>query len=150
MTSAVEKTSGGTTEQSITYIYGPFQERLEKDVTTTSTVTTRFGYDGWKTDLDASGNPATYVGNENWDVWADLNGSNALETRYLRGNLVDQVFARMDSNDYFLLTDHLGSIVTVVDTSGNVKDQISYDGWGNATQTELDLWRAVFVDGAGV
>jgi RHS repeat-associated protein len=66
-----------------------------------------------------------------------MNGSNALQTRYMRGNLVDQVFARLDSNDnaYWLLTDHLGSIVTVTDNSGNVKDQVTYDGWGNATQT---------------
>jgi RHS repeat-associated protein len=153
MVSAVEKSSGGTTEQSITYKYGPFQERLEKDVTTTSTVTTRFGYDAWKTDLSTDGTPASYLGHENWDVWVDMNGSNALQTRYMRGNRVDQIFARLDSSDnaYWLLTDHLGSIVTVTDNNGTLKDQVTYDGFGNATQTNSSysgryLWTGREVD----
>ena len=137
LTSAVEKSATGLVEQTVTFKYGPFQERLEKDVTTGSTVTTRFGYDGWKVNLDAFGNPATYVGNENWDVWVDLDGSNNLQTRYLRGDAVDQLFARegSDSNVYWTLGDYQNSTRAVIDNSPNVKDYITYDGWGNATQT---------------
>jgi RHS repeat-associated protein len=136
LTSAVEKTSGGTTEQSVTYKYDVFGNRIEKDVTTTSTTTTRFGYDGWKVHLDALGQAMTYTGTENWDVWADLDGNNHLLTHYLRGDQVDQLFARVDGGTpYWLLTDRLGSLRTVLDNSAAVKDQVTYDGWGNATQT---------------
>ncbi len=137
MTSAVDKTSSGTVETTVDYTYGPFQERLEKDVTVGTTTTTRFAYDGWKTALDVAGNPASYVGHENWDVWADMDGTNSLENRYLRGDMVDQVFARIDGLGVasWLLTDYQGSIRTVIDNLGTVNDQITYDGLGNATQT---------------
>jgi len=84
-------------EQEIDYKYDPFGNRLEEDVTTYSgqtgtTVVTRFGYDGWN---PAKGAP---TGNENYDVWADLNGTNNLQTRYLRGDLVDQLFGRVNAD----------------------------------------------------
>jgi RHS repeat-associated protein len=119
-------------EQEIDYKYDPFGNRLEEDATTYSggtgtTVETRFGYDGW--------NPAkpTPTGNENFDVWADLNGSNNLETRYVRGDLVDQLFGRVDAdgNAYWTLSDKQGTIRDVVDSSGAVKDSIQYDTFGN-------------------
>jgi len=86
--------------------------------------------DGWNPAL------AGQTGNANWNVWADLDGSDNLLTRYLRGDQVDQLFARTDSGTaYWELTVRQGSIRTVIDNSANVKDQITYDGWGNATQT---------------
>jgi RHS repeat-associated protein len=137
LTQVVEKTSTALVVSTAVYKYDVFGNRIEKDVTTGSTVTTRFGYDGWKTHLDVWGNPPTFVGNENWDVWVDMDGSNNLQTRYVRGDVVDQLFARVDSsgNTFWILTDRQGSIRTVLDNNGNVKDQISYDGWGKASQT---------------
>jgi RHS repeat-associated protein len=137
LTQVVEKTSTALVVSTAVYKYDVFQNRIEKDVTTNSTVTTRFAYDGWKTHLDVWGNPPTFVGNENWDVWVDMDGSNNLQTRYIRGDLVDQLFARVDSsgNTFWILTDQQGSVRTVLNNNGNVKDQITYDGWGNASQT---------------
>jgi len=136
MTSAVQKTLGGVTEQSITYKYDALGNRIEKDVTVLQTTTTRFAYDGWKVHLDALDHAASYTGNAKWDVWADLDGSNNLLTRYFRGDMVDQLFARLDTTTrYWEFTDREGSIRTVIDSNSNVKDQISYDGWGNATQS---------------
>src|SRR5262249_31312453 len=83
----------------------------------------------WKT-----GPQRSFVGNENWDVWADLDGSSAVQTAYLRGSVVDQLFARFGSgstNEYWLLTDRMGSVRDVTDNSGVIKDRIPYDGWGN-------------------
>jgi RHS repeat-associated protein len=138
LTQVVEKTSTALVVSTAAYKYDVFGNRIEKDVTTGSTVTTRFGYDGWKVHLDAAGNPQIYVGNENWDVWVDMDGSNNLQTRYVRGDVVDQLFARLDSsgNTYWILTDRQGSVRTVLNSNANVKDQISYDGWGNASQTQ--------------
>jgi hypothetical protein len=77
-------------------------------------VVTRFALDGWKNVRQP------LVGNENWDVWADLDGSSSLTTRYVRGDVIDQLFARIEEDPegdipYWYLTDHLGSIRDVID-----------------------------------
>jgi RHS repeat-associated protein len=94
--------------------------------------TQRYVLDGW--------NPVqpTPIGNENWDVLLDLNGSNGLETRYLRGDGVDELFARVDSITtpaaYWTLLDHQGSIRDVIDESGDLVASVRYDAYGNVTE----------------
>jgi len=113
-----------------------------------TTTTQRYAYDGW----DPS--KAAPVGNENWDVWADLSvvsGVQHLQTRYLRGDAVDQLFARVGytwsgssptATPAWLLTDRLGSVREVTNGSGSVIDTITYDAWGNYTEsTPGDLGR---------
>src|SRR5262245_23615300 len=74
------------------------------------------------------------VGNENNDVWADLNGSGSLTTRYIRGDVIDQIFSRIDSGtNYWELTDRLGSVRDVINNSAVIKDTIGYDGFGGIT-----------------
>src|SRR5262249_3235244 len=114
--------------------YDVFGNRLEKDVTTSSTVTTRFALDGWKTEQGTTGNRSQPKGNENWDVWADMDGSNALQTRYLRGDGIDQLFARVYSGAAaWYLTDIRGSVRNLTDSGGVLQDTIAYDGFGNIT-----------------
>ncbi|HZT80359.1 MAG TPA: RHS repeat-associated core domain-containing protein [Gemmataceae bacterium] len=131
-----EATDGGTVLMQATYAYDAFGNRLEKDVWTQSsglTTTTRFGYDGWKVRQDASGTPASYVGAENWDVWADLSGSNSLTTRYVHGDGVDELYATVSSGGAVsgYLSDHLGSVRVVTNAAGSALDTVSYDAWGN-------------------
>ena len=52
-----------------------------------------YGYDGWKTDSGQGG----FIGLENFDAWADLDGSNNLQTRRLFGNSIDDPVARVSS-----------------------------------------------------
>jgi RHS repeat-associated protein len=120
------------------YKYDVFGNRLEQDVTQSGTTTvTRYAYDGW----DPDKGPA--IGTENFDVWADLtvvSGSQQLQTRYIRADAVDQIFARVGwsgttATPAWLLTDRLGSVRQVTDATGAVIDTITYDGWGNATQS---------------
>lgn len=91
----------------------------------------RYALDGWN--LAKQGG----VGTEGWDVWADLDGSSSLVTRYLRGDVVDQVFARIEEGSpdsiYWLLTDRMGSVRDIVDntTTALVKDHLDYGGYGN-------------------
>ncbi|MCI0739827.1 MAG: RHS repeat-associated core domain-containing protein, partial [Gemmataceae bacterium] len=89
----------------------------------------RFSQDGWK-NVNAA-----LVGNENFDVLFDLNGDNTLNMRYFRGDVIDQLFARITSGGtaYWYLTDRLGSIRDVTDNSGVVKDNLKYDAFGNIT-----------------
>jgi RHS repeat-associated protein len=112
-------TDGGTVTTLATYVYDAFGNRLEKDVWTQSSGTTtvsRFAYDGK-------------------NVWADFNSGNHLQTRYLRGDMVDQLFARTSAAGAaaWYLTDWEGSVRNITDNSGNVQDTIAYDAFGNVT-----------------
>lgn len=101
-----------------TYVYDVVGNRIEKDVWTQSsgtTTVTRYGLDGQ-------------------NVWADLTGSNSLQTRYLIGNQVDQFLAReVNGAAAWYLTDRLGSVRAITDNSGVVQDTIGYDAFGNIT-----------------
>jgi RHS repeat-associated protein len=131
LTEADQYNSSNVLQQSVTFKYDAFGNRVEKDVTVGSTTTTqRYVVDGW--DPSKAGAPGTGA----FDVFADLNGSNALTTRYINGDALDQLFARIDNGTpYWELTDRENSIRAIVNNSGVVKDRITYDGWGNATQT---------------
>ena len=102
-------TDGGARNFRVDYKYDALGNRIQKAIDNNGDgvvdITQRYAYDGWKT-----GPQRSFVGNENWDVWVDLDGTNALTTRYVRGDVVDQVFARVDSGTpYWQLTDRLGS-----------------------------------------
>jgi YD repeat-containing protein len=116
MTTAIDKNSSGTTLTYATYMYDVFGNRIEKDVWTqasNSTTTTRMAYDG---------------GN----VWADLDGSNNLTARYLRGDQIDQIIARMvvsgsNVGQAIYMTDRLGSVRNLASSSGSLIDTITYE-----------------------
>jgi RHS repeat-associated protein len=113
------------------------EKKIDADGNGSWETTQRYALDGWKNVHQA------LVGNENWDVWADLNGSGSLTTRYVRGDVIDQLFARIESGGtaYWYLTDHLGSIRDVIDSSAVVKDSITYDGFGNITAETASNYR---------
>jgi RHS repeat-associated protein len=80
----------------------------------------------------------TPIGNEHFDIHAELDGTNQLIARYLHGDGFDQTFARVDlraanasERVLWYLTDHLNSVRLVLDESGAVLDQIAYDAFGN-------------------
>ena len=95
-----------------------------------TTTTTKFVLDGWDPAL------AGATGNANWNVLADVSNSGSLETRYLRGDVVDQLFAELAYNgssytNSWTLTDIRGSVRTVIDNSANVLDAVNYGAFGN-------------------
>ncbi len=130
MTSAVE-TQGSTTQASITYEYDAFGDRIEESDSGSAIATqvTRFAYDGQ-------------------NIWADLNGSNALLTRRLFLNTVDSVTARISASGTvaWYLADRLGSVNVIVDATGAVIDRITYDAFGdiiaetNPSASDRYLW----------
>jgi RHS repeat-associated protein len=69
------------------------------------------------------------------NVYADFSSTGSLETRYLTGPALDQVFAQVAANGTttWNLTDSQGSVRQVVGVTGNVLDTIDYDAYGNIT-----------------
>ena len=110
----------------------PKRKKVDWNGDTLQHITQRYVLDGWNT---AKGEA---VGNENWDVYLDLDASNGLETRYLRGDVVDELFARVDQGTtpraYWTLLDHQGSVRDVLDEGGVLKASARYDGYGNVTE----------------
>jgi RHS repeat-associated protein len=119
-------TDGGTLLKRSDYGYDVFGNRIVKSVTMGETTTTQhFAQDGW--------NPAkpTPIGNENFDVWADLTDEDELDVRYLRGDAVDQIEACVDGDGPgWLLTDYQGSVRDVTNDEGDLIANRDYGAFG--------------------
>jgi len=65
--------------------------------------------------------------------YMDFDGDGLLKTRYLYGPGIDELFARIGKGDdpQWYLADRLGSVRQIVDASGAVLDEITYDSFGN-------------------
>ena len=82
MISAVEKDSWGGLIAQASYVYDPFGNRVVESVTNSSgTTVTRFAYNAQAQTL-----------------WATLDGSGNLQTRYINGSAVDQVLAEIGAD----------------------------------------------------
>jgi RHS repeat-associated protein len=134
----VHETAGGNEIYTVTYTYDVFNDRISQAEDSDGTgpgapVTTHFAWEGEKVNQDAWQNRDAFAGTENWDIWADLDGSNNLKMRYVRGDTVDQLFARIKSDGTvaWYLTDRMESVRQMVDATGAVQDTIAYDGLGN-------------------
>jgi RHS repeat-associated protein len=127
MTLAVE-TSGGATLANVSYGYDAFGNRIAETVTQGTTTTTT------DSSFLAVNPPQVGADATNWPLYADLNSSGTVQTRYLGGTQPNQWFARIDSTGvHWLLTDNLGSVRAVTNSSGGVIDSIAYDAYGNIT-----------------
>lgn len=93
-------------------------------------VITRFAYDGWN-----PGKPSP-IGSENFDIWLVSDGEGDPIYREVQGEGFDEHLARIQSsNAYFYLADHLNSIRTVLDDTASPINEIEYDAFGNATES---------------
>jgi RHS repeat-associated protein len=112
LTEDLIKTSGGVTVQDDKFTYDIQNRRIGKN--TLSGGQSWTGYDGV--------NP-----------YADFNSSGSLTYRYLYGNAIDFLLARVDTSGVptWYLTDNIGSVREDVNTSGTVLDSITYDSYGN-------------------
>jgi RHS repeat-associated protein len=115
------QTDGGSLITRMDYKYDVLGNRIDLEVTANSVTTaTHFAYDGQ-------------------NAWADLSGTNVLQTRRLYTDAVDALFARIDSSGTvaWYLTDRLGSVRDIVNNSTGVSiDHLDYDPFGNVTQTQ--------------
>ena len=111
-------TDGGTLLVKATYVYDVFNNRIEDDEWTSTS-----GASTLRTVYDDQG-----------QAWADLDGSNSLQTRYFyRPGQVAPVARVASGVAAGLLEDHLGLVRNVLDGSGNLLATVAYDGFGNIT-----------------
>jgi RHS repeat-associated protein len=108
MVTAVEKTSGGTTLESVTYTYDALGNRIGMDENGTQTWT-----------LYDSGNPIM-----------DFNSSGSLTMRYLWGPT--GIVARQTSGGTvsWYLADHLGTVRDLINNSGAIIDHVDFSAFG--------------------
>jgi RHS repeat-associated protein len=111
---------GGTLLLQATYTYDVFNRRIQEDkwLSGSGSSTTRLGYDSDGT------------------VWADLDGSNNLVTRYLRRDGEVAPVARIASGGVtWPLVDWQGSVRNTTTGSGVVNGTVVYDGFGGIITT---------------
>ena len=108
MVTAVEKTSGGTTLESVTYAYDALDNRIGMDENGTQTWT-----------LYDQGNPIM-----------DFNSSGSLTMRYLWGPT--GIVARQTSGGTvsWYLADHLGTVRDLINNSGAIIDHVDFSAFG--------------------
>ncbi|MDX2107098.1 MAG: RHS repeat-associated core domain-containing protein [Candidatus Melainabacteria bacterium] len=112
--------SANKTGVSIAYVYDPVRRQIQKAVTTSGTIKTRYVYSGWKR-------------------IADYNGSNdTLQSRYVFGNDIDKPIAKISSGGTvtYFHTDRIGSIIATSDNSGAVDQVNKFGAFG---ETSLSL-----------
>jgi RHS repeat-associated protein len=111
----IKETVSGSTSLQATYTYDVYGQRIQQQEwqSSTGTVTTESVW-------------------SNGQVVMELNGSNAVQERYVSGNAVNQLFARIDGNGtaWWYLTDRVGSVRDVLNASGGSQDHTDYTAFG--------------------
>ena len=118
LTGVTQKNGGGSVIMQATCVYDALGRRIKTDV-----------------DADGAGGGAATVTWSMYDgqnTYADFNSGGTLTMRYLHGLAIDELFARMDSGGTvaWYLTDHLGTVRDIVDTSGSSVYHASYEAFG--------------------
>jgi len=86
-------------------------------------------------DTPGASRTVRYLGGNFESVFSGTSTSATEERLYLGGDYYDApaVYVRKDNKWtlYYILRDYLGSVMAVVDESGNAVERMSYDAWGN-------------------
>ncbi len=136
-----DNTPSKVLEYDADYKYNAFgllvQKVIDSDGDTVTDETSRYALDGW--------NPAKangLVGRENFAVTAKLDGSNAVVTKYLWSDRIDDGLGRIDVGSptevRWTLTDFQKSVRTILNSTGGVIDSLAYDAFGNILPGETD------------
>jgi len=131
-----------TSDGSVSYIWNARNQLVQ--VRTAGGVTiAQFSYDalGRRSKKTVNGVTSAYV-YDNWDVVQEKDGNSQLKAVYVMGAIdeplqrisVDAGFSRVDT----YLSDHLGSVLTLKDMSGEDIVTYSYDAFGNSRASVFD------------
>ncbi len=113
-----ERSAGGIILKESNYTYDVFDRRIAKSV-----------------DWDGAGpQPAerTLFIYDRVNTWADFNEAGDLIARYLYGNKIDELLARLwpGEGTSWYLTDHLGTVRDLVNALGQLVNHIDFDSFG--------------------
>jgi len=128
LTSVITKNSAGAVQSHTRYTYDVFDRRIRKSI-----------------DSDGAG-PNTdtikqYI-HDGDHVAFEFDGSGNLTHRYLHGPVIDMVLADETAGGaiHWMLSDHLGTIRDIIDSSGVIRNHITYDSFGRIlSQTNTAL-----------
>jgi RHS repeat-associated protein len=85
----------------------------------------------------SDGTATNYLVHDGIHLVAEVDAAGGLVRSYTHGPGIDHVLAMTvhgdETNTYYYLTDHLGSVVAVADEDGAVVESYEYDAWGNVT-----------------
>jgi RHS repeat-associated protein len=118
LTRVLVKSASGQTVRESNYTYDPFDRRI-----------------GVRVDPDGAGPQAaqqTWTVYDGANPYAGFSGSGALTDRYLYGAAVDQILADLEADGdlYWYLSDHLGTVRDLADSTATVVDHLRYDSFG--------------------
>jgi RHS repeat-associated protein len=122
----VDKNASGTATQQVEFTYDAFDRRISKEVDTTP--------------LDANDGVVTHFVYNGDDVhleFVDSDGATGVNPpvigqRYLHGSGIDEILAQESGSGQVLwtLTDRLGTVRDLVDSSGDLVNHFVYDSFG--------------------
>lgn len=128
LTEARSINSSGNIVRSNSFAHDPMDRRIRKSV-----------------DIDGNG-PAAQT--DEWTTWADVhpayrwNDAGSLQNRFLFGPLVDMVLAEHSTNQTrWTLADQLGSIRHLVDATGIVRNEVTYNSFGQIVGQTNASWQ---------
>jgi RHS repeat-associated protein len=106
---------------------------LDSDASGTVTQTVDFTYDALNRRIAKSVNGAVtrFLLNQD-NSWADTDAAGTITARYLLGSRIDEMTARYRPRDgvVWYLTDNLGTVRDLADSTGAVVNHVSYDSFG--------------------
>jgi YD repeat-containing protein len=128
------KATGEVTE----YTYNAIREITDIEIFSNATSTVpimsaHYIYDGLRRRIlkDVDGSVTRYV-YDNEDIILELDGAGTQLAYYTHGQGIDEpISMERNGQRYYYVTDALGSIIKVVDTSGNMVNEYVYDSFGN-------------------
>ncbi len=82
-------------------------------------------------DDGAGGREVTAYVYDGPDILMEFDGAGGFLARYAHGDRVDQPLAMTRAGqDYYIQTDHQGSVIRVTDSAGAVENSYEYDAYG--------------------
>ena len=128
-----------STAEVTTYIYNSQNQLIRIDFPDLTYAT--YAYDGLGRRIQKNNNNSiTKYIYDNEDILFEYDNTNTPITRYTHGPGVDEpLIAERGGSSYYYLSDGLGSIVAITDSTGNIVKSYTYDSFGNIVDEQGTL-----------